>query len=177
METTPPRSPRVRLTKRPITAGLLGDAPRPKRARRLRNGRRELVRNAASATNAKPRRVFITHGGGSRAILGMPFDQRSAFGKAHTHYRDAYRAHVGSALSVPQEDLCDMAARLKLLTHICFTELMQGGVFAADGTLRAAFGALIRSEADLRAVLSLLGIERRERAVPTLRQVLEGGAQ
>lgn len=147
---------------------------RPRRKRI--GGRLVRVKNGASAANAKPKRVYITHAGGSRALLKDPLDLRSTIGRAHRQFCEELSAHVGGDLSVPQARLIDHASRLRLIATIAWGELWRRGMFDGKGTPRPALDAFRRAAADERSVLQLLGIERREKPVKTLQDLLEGKA-
>lgn len=154
----------------------LGDlAQRKIPLRRRRNGRDVRLKNAASAANARAQKVGIVTGAGSRAVWGE-LDRRFSFAKAVGTYANEYRTHAGSDRPVTVDDLCVAAARHKALANLAYTELMRGGLFASDGSLRPAYDAFRKADADLRAVLSLLGLERREQQVPSLHEVLNSEA-
>jgi hypothetical protein len=115
--------------------------------------------------------VFLVHGALSKALrVGVP-DKRSVFGKLHASLVQGYRKHLGDNLSLPQEKLCDQAARLNLLTAIAWGELHKGGMFKQGG-ISAAFETFIKASRDEREVLRLLGLERRPKEVPDLQTYL-----
>lgn len=123
-----------------------------------------------SARLARPRRIFIEHGGSSRAVRGEPLDLRSAAGKAYVAYRAEYRAHLGGeGLSAVEADLADMAARLKVLANVAYA----GRLFDRSGNPRPAFDAFMRAARDLRAVFELLGLKRRTKE-PGVDEYLSG---
>jgi len=130
----------------------------PKLPARLRTKRPD------SARLARPKVVFLRHGGGS-ALMRAAFDGRSRLGKQHRAHVEALRAHLGGEPSVPQVALIDQAAKLRLLAQIAWGELMQSGAFRR-GESRPAFDAFRRAAADEREVLRLLGLERRAGEIP-----------
>jgi hypothetical protein len=139
--------------------------------RRLRNGRLVRDKNPASAANARPKKVIVSHGGASQLVLRAAFDMRSRLGRAYAAAHSALVAHLGSDLTAPQAALVDQAARLRLLTQIAWSELQATGAFRR-GEVAPAFDAFRRAAADERAVLALLGIQRHAREVPTLHEYL-----
>jgi hypothetical protein len=125
-----------------------------------------------AARLAKSKIVVVGHGANSRALLRAPFDMRSRLGKAYRATIDALRAHVGSDVTPPQVALIDQAARLRLLTQIAWSELQHSGAFR-KGEIAPAFDAYRRAAADERAVLAILGVQRRPQPVPSLDEYLE----
>lgn len=154
-------------------------ATRPKRARRLRNGRLELVKRPDAAGNATPRKVSIIAGGQgglrSTALLRDPLDLRTAVGKAYHAQKAELRAHVGGDPSLPQEKLIDQAARLAVLADIAWGALIREGSIVKGTALHPAFEAYLRATRDQRDVLRLLGIQRHAKQI-TLPDLLAGRA-
>jgi len=136
------------------------------------------VKNAASARNALPNKVWITHGGNSKTLLRATFDMRSAVGKAYQVRVEELTAHLGGAevVTAPQRTLIDHAARLRLLALLAWDEISRGGAFRA-GEPTAAFDAYRRVSADERDVLRTLGLERRAKPVPDLDSYLRAKAK
>src|SRR2546426_10884165 len=114
---------------------------RPRRLRRQRNGRRELVKNPASRRNGIARRVAIFAGGiSSRALRHGVLHRGPVVGKAYVARQAALTAHLGGDPTVPQLALVDQAARLWLLSHFAWLEILRSGAFR-EGEVRTAFDA------------------------------------
>jgi hypothetical protein len=105
------------------------------------------------------------------------FDMRSAVGKAYRACIVELTAHLGGDPTAPQRILLDQAARLSLLCSLASAELARLGAFERSGELRPAFDGYRKAAADLRDVLKMLGLERKEKAVPTLEQYLSERAE
>lgn len=160
------------------------DKKKPKqRFKRDAQGRRlgRPQKRPDAARNARPRRVSITHGGDSRVLLRDPLDRRTRIGKAYRDHCQALSAHVGGEPTRPQAELIDQAARLALLAKIAWAELFRGGVFVnGTGQPAPALETWLKAARDQRAVLQLLGLERRSRDVTLseyLQQTAEGDAE
>jgi hypothetical protein len=99
-------------------------------------------------------------------------------GKEYLARVAALTNHLGGseALSVPQRTLVDRAARLGLIVETSWHELADHGVFR-NGEPVPALAAFRSALADEREVLRILGIERRERVVRSLSDVLAGKEQ
>lgn len=143
--------------------------PMKQRRRRRIAGQDVRIKNAASARNARARRVRVL-------LPGQLQDRRTRGYRLEAAHVAALVQHVGGDPSIAQRSLIDQAARLRLLTQLAWTELQRVGVFR-DGEPRAAFDAYRRAAADEREVLRLLGLERRAQPVPTLDDYLRGEVQ
>jgi hypothetical protein len=142
----------------------------PSRVRK--NGRLLRLKRPDSAKLARPKKVHITHGAGSRALLKDPLDLRTVVGKAYHGQRSALRAHLGGTPTVPQEKLIDQASRLCVLADIAWGELMRVGRILQGEGLHPAFDAYIKATRDARAVLVTLGLKPHTREVPDLNTYL-----
>lgn len=151
--------------------------PRKPRATRLKDRQKR----PDAARNAQPRKVLVTHAGGSQALLRDPLDRRTRVGKAYRDHCQALAAHVGGDPTRPQAELIDQAARLALLAKIAWAELLRSGVFSGEGGQPApALETWLKATRDQRAVLQLLGLERRSRELDLqeyLQQASEGAAE
>lgn len=134
------------------------------------NGTR--VKRPDSRALAIPKRAFVRHGGGS-ALLRAAFDLRTRVGRLHKAQVAALCRHVGDP-TLPQTRLIDHAVRLRLLAEIAWGEIQRGGAFSEHGDPRPAVNVYRKAAADERAVLALLGLERRVQPVPTLDQYITG---
>ena len=130
--------------------------------------RNRLHRRPDAAANARPRKVAVTHAGGSKLFLTAALDRRTKAAKAyHTHVA-ALEEHIGDAPTPPQARLIDQAARLALLGALAWDELQRQGPFDARGNVRPAVETYTRAIREERATLQLIGLERREPPIPTL---------
>jgi hypothetical protein len=133
----------------------------PLRQRRRRNGRLEIIKRPSAAANARPKKIFVTHGGSSALLRGGTLDLRSRVGRAYARYKEALIAHLGEP-SAPEVVLVDQCARLQLLCNLAWAELHRRSAFDKAGALAPAFDALMRASRELRECLRLLGLERRQ---------------
>jgi hypothetical protein len=141
------------------SAGTGRDPPNKRLIKpRQRRGRKYLA--AVSRRNGTPKKLFMVTGYNSRALRGQPLHRGSGVGRAYADYLSEYRAHLGNDLSVVQTDLVDQAARLKLVSNLCYAVLMERGLFDKQGNPRPVLGEFRRACAEHRAVLLMLGIRR-----------------
>ena len=147
--------------------------PRPKRARKLVDGRRVLVKRTDSAKNARPNKVFPVHGGASQVLRRGVLDTRGALGKAYAAEATGLTAHVGGDPSLPQARMIEQGARLHLLEAMAWAEVQATpGLIRADGSAHPALDVLLRTMRERREVLKLLGLARAKKPVQTLEEFL-----
>lgn len=141
--------------------------------RHRRNGIR--IKRPDAAANAKGRAIVIRHGADSEAMRLGRFDLRSSMGREHRARVQALVDHLGGldAISRPQRILVDRAARLGLIVETAWHELSKKGAFK-DGAPTAALHAFLRLIGEERSVLVTLGLQRREKAIPRLSDLLKG---
>lgn len=134
-----------------------------------------LVKNTASAKNAKPKSLRIVTGLASKTLQQGRIDRRTILGRLEQKYITEYRAHVGE-MTVVSNDLCTLAARKKLIANIAYAKVHELGVFDGVGNLQPAFDAFRRASSDLLDVLRLLGLERKAKDVtpPDLQTYIAG---
>ncbi len=151
--------------------GVVMAASGPERPRRLRGGRR----NPASRRNARPKAIKIFRSGlSSRALRHGVFHRGTVVGKAYVARQAALTAHLGGDPTVPQEMLISQAARLWLLGQFAWLEISRFGAFR-DGKARTAIvDAYLRVAAHERAVLALIGLDRKAKQLPSLEDYLSG---
>lgn len=128
-----------------------------------------------SARNGKTKAVTLQHGGSGRnSIMQARLDLRSRAGKAFIAEVAALKAHLGETLlTAPVTALVEQAARLALLEHIAWAELSRAEALTKGGVVHAAFEPFLRASRDRRAVLVMLGLERKQKEIPDLKQYLE----
>lgn len=131
------------------------------------------VKRPDSAALARPRKIIMVHAGSSAAFRTGVFDGRTKLAKLYKQHVAALEAHLGGDLTPPQSRLVDQAARLALLNELIWGEIDKQGVFK-DGDVRPAVDAYLKATQQERDVLRLLGIERREKLLPTLSEYLAG---
>lgn len=122
----------------------------------------------ASGESTRSKKVKVTVGGFSSALLRGALDQRSAVGKRYSEHKQALLAHLTDDATQPQRMLIEQAARLSLVSDVVWAQLHRVGVFEKDGTLTSGFDAFLRSARELRSVLDALGLERRQKQLPSL---------
>jgi len=127
------------------------------------------IKRPDAARLAKPKKVVLLHGNGSRALKYADLDLRSTAGKAYVRTKADLTAHLGGEENVtaPQLVFIDHAARLHVLTRLAWDEIERAGAFK-HGSPCPAFDVYRRVSADLRDVLRTLGLERRAKQVPDL---------
>lgn len=148
---------------------------RPKRLRTLREGRRVLVKRPDSAGNARPHKIFPVHAGAAKVLRRGVLDTRGALGKTYRTELSGLTAHVGGDPTLTLARLVEQGARLHLLEAMAWAETQAApGLIRADGTPHPAIDVLLRTMRERREVLKLLGIERRQKPVPSLADYLSG---
>lgn len=152
----------------------MGTNKQPPPPRKKRVHRRDSFAKPKSAANAKPPAVIVKHGG-KAALRAKRFDRRTTLYKTKRRVELALLNHIGGAdnATLPQAQLCDDASRLYVLSEIAWTEIMQNGVFDDDGNVKQAVGAYTNMTREVRELLKLLGLERKEKDI-TLQDILEG---
>jgi hypothetical protein len=130
-------------------------------------------RRADSARNGRPKKFGIVTGVNSRAVRGE-LDQRFGFAKTVSAYIREYQDQVGTDRSVAMDDICRSAGTAKAIRNLALFRLMRGGPYDSKDQARAAYENYRRADADLRDVLRTIGLERRERVVRSLSDVLAG---
>jgi hypothetical protein len=110
----------------------------------------------------------------NRSLLRDPLDRRTRVGRAYLGHIAALRAHVGgeAELTPPLARLVDQAARLALLSDLCWATLASSGPFSSTGDLVPAFAAYERAAAAEQRTLQLLGLDRRAKIVPSLSDIM-----
>jgi len=133
------------------------------------------VRNAASAANARSKKITVRSAGGSRLLKFADLDLRSTAGRVYRARAEELISHLGGAdmVSAPMRTLVDQAARLHLLRRIAWDELSKTGPFHR-GDARPALTVYQRLAADERDVLRTLGLQRVAREIPRLADVVSG---
>lgn len=121
---------------------------------------------------ARPKKIMITNGLKSRALLRDPLDQRTVVGKAFRARIDALTSDLGGNLTTAQTTLVDRTCRLSILAQLAWNELARVGVLNKRGDVVAAFDVFLRVVRDERDILRLLGLERRAKPVPDLQEYL-----
>jgi hypothetical protein len=79
---------------------------------------------------------------------------------------------MGGNLTAPQERIADQAVRLSLLEDIAWAELSRArSIITKGGTgLHPAFDAVLRAAKAHRDVLEVVGIQRKEKPIPSLQE-------
>jgi len=131
------------------------------------------VKNAASAQNAKPKKVSLIHGGSSRKALYDPLDKRTVEHRFCFERKKALLAHLAGDATVFEQELVEQEVRLAMLARIAWIAIEQGNLLAEEGLAPAA-EAYVRLTREQRAVMQLLGIQRRTKPVPTLETYIGG---
>jgi len=148
----------------------LEQTPDKPQKRVQRNGRLVKLKKPTSAQNAKPKTKkvkYVTRNQRNDFFTDV-FDGRTLIGKRYFELQHVFSAHLCHDLTEPERQLVDQVARLCILSDICWAELMDDGVINDEGQLSPAFDGWLRTSRDQRAVLSLLGLKRREKEVVDL---------
>jgi len=147
-----------------------------KRKRRLINGKRILLKNAASAKNGKPKKIFPVHGGASKVLRSGVLHAGGVLGRAFYDEVKGLTAHLGGDPTRPQARLIEQGGRLHLLEAMGWAEVLGAGcLIRPDGSPYPAVDVLLRVMRERRETLKLLGLKRHTKLVPTLQEVLQGG--
>ena len=146
---------------------------RPSRPRRRANGRLVPVKNPASRTNALGRSVIrVKHAGESRTLRLGRFDLRRTEGRKYRAVVTALTQHLGGPeeITEPQRQLIDQAARLAIISGLAWDQLERGAFRKGESV--PALQTYKSVIADIRSILSMLGLERRAKAIPNLHDYL-----
>lgn len=158
-----------------MESGELAGAPkRPKRTRVRRDGCLMLPKNAASAKNARPRRITLQHGGSTGGLLrtGM-LDRRSRLGKLELTQIRELTAMLGGDVTPALAALVTHRARVHILTLVAWAELSSRNLFNASGEPVPALDAFLRLVHEDRELLKLIGLRRKPKDVPELGDYLK----
>jgi hypothetical protein len=131
------------------------------------------IKGRLSGRNHK---VAITTGVHSRSVWGA-LDQRFGFAKTISTYEREYREHVGEGLSVVMADYCRSAGTAKAIRNLALRRLMDAGPLDEKDETRAAYESYRKADADLREILRVLGLEKREKELPSLPEYLAAKAR
>jgi len=132
------------------------------------------IKNRAAARNARPKvKYLITGGSPQRSLLTDPLDRRSQVYKIITERIKELREHIGTDITYPLSRVLEQAARLSILVDTAWAAVNRDGVLHR-GEATSAAEAFRKLAAEERQVLAVLGLERRERQVPRLKDVLQG---
>jgi hypothetical protein len=133
--------------------------------KRKRNDHAKLIGytrvHPASRANAKPKRVHVTNGCRSSALLEAPLDARTIVGKAYKRGLAELKAHLNNDVSVPESKLIDQAVRLGLLGDLSWGEITKAEALTKDGEPIPSINIFLRASKAQRDVLALLGIKRK----------------
>lgn len=114
------------------------------------------------AKNAKTKKIVVTSGRGSQALLKGVFDMRGLIGKQYKIRLEALRQHIGpDAITVPMEKLLDQAVRISLIEDMSWSELISANSIMTKHGLHPAFDGLLKASRDHRELLKILGITRK----------------
>ena len=138
----------------------------PKLARRFR------PRHPASAKNGRPHAVTMKYGGTS-ALRAARVDQRTPEAHFENNKIAARVQHAGGAdvVTEPLLSIIRHSARLELLVALAYAEVLRVGV-VHDGAVSGAFQAFLTAGRELRGTLELIGLERKQKPVPSLAEYL-----
>lgn len=132
------------------------------------------LKSPESAPNARPKKIVVSHGGGARALFKLNFDMRSKVGKWFAAHQAELIAHLGGEdeLTPPLRALIDTAGRLSILAKLAWSDIARRGL-TIDGQLNPAADTFMRATAREQAVLETLGLQRREKELPSLQEYLQ----
>jgi hypothetical protein len=125
-----------------------------------------LFRRRNSPRKAPPRKLLVTHGGRSRALVRARFDMRSAVGKAYRQSVEELVHHLGGPeeVSAVERRLVDNASRLHVLKLLALDAMNRTGAFK-DGAPTPAHEAYRRALADESSMVRSLGLKPRAKRV------------
>lgn len=111
----------------------------------------------------------LTTGLRSRTLAELP-----DLAAAHAEKVQAIAADLGADLSTLQHAAVTEAARLTLIVDSLGDNLLRHGVLTGKGKTRAALSAYALALDRLHRLMTLLGVERRQKATQSLDDYLEG---
>lgn len=92
------------------------------------------IKRPDSVAIGRPKKVMLTHGAGSRALLDAPLDMRSRAGQAYKNRTARLLAELGAAKpTVSQTVLMEQAVRLSMLADISWGETIRSGGVVKNG--------------------------------------------
>jgi hypothetical protein len=104
----------------------------------------------------------LAHGLRARTLVEQP-----ELAAAHAEIAHAIGAELGADLSTLKAAAVREAARLVLIVDSLGADLMGNGVLTAKGRNRAALSAYVLTLDRLHKLMTVLGLERRSRSLPT----------
>lgn len=112
------------------------------------------------------RKVLVTHGGRSRALVRARFDLRSAVGKAYRQSVEELVHHLGGPeeVSAVERRLVDNASRLHVLKLLALDEMNRTGAFK-HGAPTPAHEAFKKAVLDESAMLRQFGLKQRSKRI------------
>jgi len=136
-----------------------------------------LVKNAASAKNARSRKVTIKHGYGSGLLRTALLDRRSKLGKMELQQIQELTAQIGGDPSPAMAAMITHRARVHILVLCAWQELNRRNLFSDEGEPVPALDAYLRLVREDRELLRLIGLTRVKKPVPSLTEYLHKKAQ
>ena len=121
----------------------------------------------------KPQHVALRHGGQS-AYAWASLDGRSTEAYQERHFTAQSVQDLGGPdqVTTAQMQLIQQAARMKVLEHIAYGAIIKEGDWT-NGKVPNAVYAFLSIAARRTEVLRLLGLERKQKEIPSLAQYLE----
>jgi hypothetical protein len=117
-----------------------------------------------------PNGRFLAGVPGPRLTTGLRAStllEQPALAEAHAEKVRAIEADLGAELSTLKRAAVTEAARLSVLVDSLGDDLMVNGVLTAKGRNRAALSAYVLTLDRLHKLMTMLGLERRSRSLPT----------
>lgn len=115
---------------------------------------------------ATPKVKYVAHGLNSD-LLKDPLDGRTRVAKRYKETLAAMHAHLGTDLTLPEQQLVEQVCRLSLLADVSWRDLISRGMLV-KGEVSPVLDAWLKVTKEQRAVLQLLGLKRREKPVADL---------
>ncbi len=113
-------------------------------------------KNAASAENAKTKKVYVVAANSTWALLNSTFDNRTRVGKVYQKRIAALEEELDSPPTATQRTLIEQAVRLSLMADLGWAECMKSGILTPDNNEAPASISYIRVSREMRTVLATL---------------------
>lgn len=136
--------------------------------------RNRKAQGRSSARNGKPKHVALKHGGKGAFISAREvFQANTGEARFEVEYITAGTAHLGGQGEVtqPQAQILQMCARLALLEHLLWADVLRHGA-VREGEVAPAVPAFISTTGRRTELMKTLGLARHAKRVPTLAELL-----
>lgn len=130
--------------------------------------------NELRTKNGRPTKFYVTTGAAAR-ILTERLDERSILGRAEKERTTELQGQYGEQITPAGMSVLRAAVRQGLIADIAWADISERGVLIG-GQENPAVNVLLRAYRGKLTALQLLGLERKDKLVPDLKQYLASRA-